>query len=265
MITVSVVIPSFNSAKFILSALRSALNQTYKSIEVLVIDDCSTDNTVAIVQNYAMYDPRVRIITSAENSGTPAHPRNLGVRHAKGEWVAFLDADDIWHPQKIEMQMELLNESGFLMCSTSMIDFTDESQIKFLPINTSSYPTSLIYFKRQLMKYMTPTSSIILHRNVALTHPFPEKKKYRGREDFLCLLKVHESIEPSIKLGHDLLFYRQHTVQISGNKLDMLKKQVSILREYRLKNGAKIGLMIYYYAIGHVLLSIYYRFIKGRL
>lgn len=264
-VTLSVIIPCFNSSAYILSTIRSALNQTYKSIEVLVIDDCSTDNTAAIVDELAARTPHLRLIRSPENSGTPARPRNLGVQHARGEWVAFLDADDLWHPQKLEMQMVLLNESGRLMCSTAMLDFTDESQVKFSSITDSSFPTTLIYFKAQLMKYMTPTSSIVLRRDVALKHPFPEERKYRGREDFLCMLKVHESIEPTIKLQQPLLQYRQHDVQISSNKFDMLKKQLAILREYRLKNGERLGLIVYYYALGHLVLSVYYRLVRNRL
>ena len=264
-VTLSVIIPCFNSAAYILSTIRSALNQTYKSIEVLVIDDCSTDNTAAIVDALAARTPHLRLIRSPENSGTPARPRNLGVQHARGEWVAFLDADDLWHPQKLEMQMVLLNESGRLMCSTAMLDFTDESQVKFPSITNSSFPTTLIYFKAQLMKYMTPTSSIVMRRDVALKHPFPEERKYRGREDFLCMLNVHENIEPTIKLQQPLLLYRHHNVQISSNKFDMLKKQLAILREYRLKNGKRLGLIVYYYVLGHLVLSVYYRLVRNRL
>ena len=264
-INVSVIIPCFNYANFILSSIRSALNQTYKSIEVLVIDDCSTDNTAAVVDAFAASNSRLRLIKSSENSGTPARPRNLGVQHARGEWVAFLDADDLWHPQKLEMQMVLLRESGRLMCSTAMHDFADESQVKFPSITQSSFPSTMIYFKAQLMKYMTPTSSIVLRRDVALKHPFPEEAHYFGREDFFCMLKVHETIESSIKLLHPLVFYRRHGVQFSRNKFDLLKRQLSILREYRLKNGKKLGLIVYYYVLGHLVLSVYYRLVRKRL
>lgn len=264
-VTVSVIIPCFNSGSYILSAIRSALNQTYKSIEILVIDDCSTDNSAAIVGALATSTPCLRLIKSQENSGTPARPRNLGVQHAQGEWVAFLDADDLWHPQKLEMQMELLRESGRLMCSSAMLDFSDERQVKFPPINQSKLPATMIYFKAQLMKYMTPTSSIVLRRDVALKYPFPEERKYRGREDFLCMLKVHENIEPTIKLLQPLLLYRQHNVQISSNKFDMLKKQLAILKEYRLKNGKRLDLIVYYYVLGHLVLSVYYRLVRNRL
>lgn len=264
-VRVSVIIPCFNCAAYISSAIRSVLAQTYQSIEVLVVDDCSTDDTAAVVDALAASALCVRLIRSHENSGTPARPRNLGVQHARGEWVAFLDADDLWHPQKLELQMEVLRESGLLMCSTSMLNFTDESRVDFSPITQAVLPTTKIHFKSQLMKYMTPTSSIVLRRDVALRHPFPEERKYRGREDFLCMLKVHESSEPSIKLLQPLLLYRQHDVQISRNKLDMAKKQLAILREYRLQDGSRLGLTVYYYVLGHMLLSLYFRLVRSRL
>lgn len=265
---VSVIIPCFNAANYIGSALHSVLVQTYQPFEVLIIDDHSTDDTRAVVTDLAARAPNVRLISLPENSGTPARPRNVGVQQARGEWIAFLDSDDLWHPQKLELQMALLLESGLAMCSTAMLDFADESKVEFPPVSSSvqsTLPMTKIYFKSQLVKYMTPTSSIVLRRDVALRHPFPEERKYRGREDFYCMLSVHETIEPSIKLLHPLVLYRQHEVQISRNKLDMAKKQLMILREYRRHDGSRLGPAVYMYLVGHLLLSLYYRVARSRL
>lgn len=262
---VSVIIPCFNAASYVGSAIRSVLAQTCPPVEVIVVDDCSTDNTCAVVAEVAARAPSVRLIELAENSGTPARPRNIGVQQARGEWIAFLDADDLWHPQKLELQMALLGELGLAMCSTAMLDFADESKVEFPPVPPSTLLTTKIYFKSQLVKYMTPTSSIVLRRDVALRHPFPEERKYRGREDFYCMLSVHETIEPTIKLLHPLVLYRQHDVQISRNKFDMASKQLMILREYRRNDGSRLGPAVYMYLLGHLLLSLYYRVARSRL
>jgi teichuronic acid biosynthesis glycosyltransferase TuaG len=264
-ITVSVIIPCFNSGAYIKSAINSVFNQTYKSFEVLVIDDYSTDNSTAIVDAMAASNPRLRLIRSQNNSGTPARPRNLGVLHARGEWVAFLDADDLWHPQKLQLQMALLFKTGQLMCSSEMQDFKDDSQVNFHLIAHSLTPYTTITLKSQMIKYMTPTSSIVLWRDVALSYPFPEEPHYFGREDFFCMLKVHESIEPTVKLLLPLVYYRRHKVQFSHNKLKLTIRQLAILRGYRFKNGKTIGLMAYFYLLGHLLLSVYFRILKNKL
>jgi glycosyltransferase involved in cell wall biosynthesis len=104
---VSVVIPTFNYGHFVCQAVESALAQTYPNIEVIVVDDGSTDDTV---QRLAPYRDRIRYIHQ-ENRGLSA-ARNMGIRHATGEWIALLDADDLWHRQKIEAQLNAIRDFG---------------------------------------------------------------------------------------------------------------------------------------------------------
>lgn len=104
---VSVVVPAFNAERFIARTLASALGQTYENMEVIVVDDGSTDNTRSIVKEIAVGDDRLHLF-SAPNRGV-ARARNLGIESARGAYVAFLDADDLWHPTKIERQVEALN------------------------------------------------------------------------------------------------------------------------------------------------------------
>ena len=103
---VSVVIPAFNAERFLAATLSSVQKQTYDNLEILVVDDGSIDATARIAEQYARADPRIRIM--AQSNGGVASARNLGLRGARGEYVAFLDADDIWHPTKIERQLEVL-------------------------------------------------------------------------------------------------------------------------------------------------------------
>lgn len=103
----SIIVPAFNAGRFITRALASALAQTYENIEVVVIDDGSTDNTRSIVKSVACSDERLHLF-STSNRGV-ARARNLGIENARGSYVAFLDADDLWHPTKIERQVEALD------------------------------------------------------------------------------------------------------------------------------------------------------------
>lgn len=102
---VSVVLPSYNSAGFIREAIESVLCQTYPHWELLIVDDCSEDDTVSIAGEYASTDSRVKLFQTASNSGSAALPRNLAIRQAKGRYIAFLDSDDVWLPDKLTQQI----------------------------------------------------------------------------------------------------------------------------------------------------------------
>jgi glycosyltransferase involved in cell wall biosynthesis len=117
---VSVVVPAYNAARYIGAALDSALSQTYANLELVVVDDGSTDGTAAIVQGYG---DRVRYVYQA--NARQAAARNRGVRESSGEVVAFLDADDLWLPDKLEKQIELLRrhpEAGLIFCGLCVIN-----------------------------------------------------------------------------------------------------------------------------------------------
>src|ERR1043166_1854397 len=112
---VSVVLPTYNRAHTLARAVRSVLAQSHRHLEIVVVDDGSTDATVALVQKLALEDPRVRLVQQA-NRG-PAAARNTGVRQARGEFVAFQDSDDEWLVEKLERQLAALERSpGSAMC-----------------------------------------------------------------------------------------------------------------------------------------------------
>ena len=99
---VSIVMPNYNCEKFVEETIKSVINQTYSNWELLFVDDCSTDNSVAIVEGFN--DSRIRILKNEKNSGA-AVSRNYALREAKGDYIAFLDSDDIWLPEKLEKQI----------------------------------------------------------------------------------------------------------------------------------------------------------------
>ena len=100
---VSVVMPAWNAEATIVEALRSVAAQTYRDLEIIIVDDGSTDATAALAKEFCASDPRAR--TVRRSNGGPAAARNLGIAEARGEWIALIDADDVWHPTKIEKQL----------------------------------------------------------------------------------------------------------------------------------------------------------------
>ena len=104
---VSIIMPSWNTGRFIAESIQSVINQTYQKWELLIVDDCSTDNTDAVVASFA--DERIRYFHNDHNSGA-ALTRNYALQEAKGEWIAFLDSDDLWLLEKLEKQLKKLRE-----------------------------------------------------------------------------------------------------------------------------------------------------------
>ena len=107
---VSIVMPSYNTASYIADSIRSVLAQTYRDWELLIVDDCSTDNTDEVVKLF-LDDKRIRYIKNEKNCGA-AMSRNRALREARGKWIAFLDSDDLWTPEKLEKQIGFMKENG---------------------------------------------------------------------------------------------------------------------------------------------------------
>lgn len=110
LVKVSIVIPTFNRAWVIRRSIGSALSQTYRDFEILIVDDGSTDETFDVVKTFFQY-PQVRYIRHEKNRGHQA-ARNTGIKNARGDYIAFLDSDDTWIPEKIELQLEAINKKG---------------------------------------------------------------------------------------------------------------------------------------------------------
>ena len=107
---VSIIMPSYNTAKYIKASIDSVLAQTYPYWELIIVDDCSTDETDEVVAAYT--DERIRYIKNEKNSGA-AVSRNRALREAKGRWIAFLDSDDVWLPEKLEKQISFMKNNGY--------------------------------------------------------------------------------------------------------------------------------------------------------
>lgn len=122
---VSIIMPSYNTAGFIKETVESVLAQSYSDWELIIVDDCSTDNTDEIVGQY-LSDNRIRYIKNDKNSGA-AVSRNRALREAKGKWIAFLDSDDLWEPEKLEKQIDFMSENGYHFSYTNYVEIDEKS------------------------------------------------------------------------------------------------------------------------------------------
>ena len=123
---VSIIMPSWNTEKFIGESIKSVIDQSYQNWELLIVDDCSTDNTDKVVEAF-LSDKRIRFLKNEENLGA-ALTRNRALREAQGEWIAFLDSDDLWFPEKLEKQIVFMNSNRYNLSYTEYEKIDEEGQ-----------------------------------------------------------------------------------------------------------------------------------------
>lgn len=229
---VSVIIPSYNSEKYIEETLKSVCAQTYPNFEVLVMNDCSQDRTAEIVDMYAEKDPRIHLINLPGNKGV-SHARNQGVSMASGEWIAFLDSDDKWTKDKLEKQLKLqeklrakkpaIEEPEFLFTGSSFIDENGE------PLASVLHVPKHVDFSELLKQNIISCSSVLIRRSLMMKYPMPCSDQFH--EDFATWLTILKN-ENIVAYGLDepLLIYRVTRNSRSGNKC---KAACMTFRAYR--------------------------------
>ena len=185
--SVSVIIPTWNRGHTIRKAIESALSQVSPVAEVLVCDDGSTDNTAEVVTAIARHDSRLRWLPG-ERAGLPAIPRNRGIKESRGEWLAFLDSDDTWEPNKIREQLEAAQRLGCLAaCSNALRLLPDGREAGLL----LDWHRLILTLSDLLSVNRVVCSSCIVHRSVLdRTGGFPITNSFKAGEDYALWLRV---------------------------------------------------------------------------
>lgn len=206
---VSIVTPAFNAAKFLSETIESVLAQNHRDWELLVVDDCSSDDTRRVAQEYAARDARIRVLALARNSG-PAMARQAAVEAAQGRYVAFLDSDDLWLPQKLERQLAFMQARGAALSFTAFRRISRDGATVGRLIRV---PESLSYHQL-LGNTAIATSTAIVDRE--RTGPFRMVKTYY--DDFALWLELARRGHAAFGLDEDLMRYRVVGGSVSRNK-----------------------------------------------
>lgn len=190
MIKVSIILPTYNRSHIIKRSIESILNQSYRDFELIVISNGSTDATSDVVKS--IEDKRVHFICQV-GSGSPAAPRNTGIKVAQGEFIAFCDDDDIWLPDKLEKQMNFFSEnSQYSICCSKMKRFNRN----YTWINTDEEKNGPIQSKDLLYKNTVPLSSLVLKKEVFMHYGlFDESKEIFGAEDYELTLRLSKKYQ----------------------------------------------------------------------
>lgn len=212
-VLVSVVMPSFNASATIEGSIRSVLEQSCENFELLVVDDCSSDDTRSIVEKLSGSDPRVRLILSPRNSGSPAAPRNMGVKYARGRYVAFLDSDDVWFPSKLDEQLRLMKKHD------APISCTGYEVVNAVGERTGALiPPRLTGYDELLSENTLGCSTVMVDRSKLTDIHFP----VCGHEDYALWLALTRTGYKVYGLQQELARYRVAAGSVSSNKLKVL-------------------------------------------
>jgi teichuronic acid biosynthesis glycosyltransferase TuaG len=213
---VSVITPAYRSANTIVETVRSVQAQTYSDWELLIAEDCGPDATKEIVLSLAQSDPRIKLLEMPENGG-PAMARNLALSAARGRWLAFLDSDDLWQPEKLERQLAFHKAH-----QGAVISFTGFCRINANGNYIGNYisaPATLDY-RGLLGNTAIATSTVIVDRYES--GEFRMLRTYY--DDFACWLELLKPGKTAVGLNDDLMRYRVMAASVSRNKVNSAKQ-----------------------------------------
>ncbi|BFM42295.1 glycosyltransferase family 2 protein [Flavobacterium sp. CFS9] len=220
---VSIIMPSYKSERFITKSIESVLNQTHKNWELIIIDDCSPDNSLQIIKEYCNIDSRIRLVTHEKNSGV-AESRNRGIKEAKFPYIAFLDSDDLWEENKLEVQLNFMEQNKAAISFTQYYRINEVDE-KIGEVNR--IPDTVSYFDLLKGNVIAMSTSMMDMRVV-------EKIKFEkiGHEDYLFWLMALKSGPIALGINLKLVHYRVHSTSLSSNKLKAVTYTWHIYREW---------------------------------
>ena len=225
---VSIITPAYCCAGVVGEMIQSVLDQTYEDWELLIVDDCSRDDTVAVIESYCNDDPRISLICHHSNGG-PAKSRNTAIKLSRGRWLAFLDSDDLWLPSKLEISLDYSRKSGasFVYTGFRRISADGAQTGRYLAV-----PNRLTY-RNLLCNTAIATSTVLIDRS-SVPDVFMRDTYY---DDFDCWLRILKAGIVAHGINADLMRYRVSPNSISRKKCNSARM---VWRAYRQLEGMGI-------------------------
>lgn len=221
---VSVIMPAYNAANYISEAIASVQNQNYKNWELFVIDDASTDETCSLVENIIKLEPRIQLLKNLKNEGAGT-TRNKGIAATKGDFIAFLDADDLWLPEKLEVQIKFMKENQLAMSFSSYYLISEKGA--YLSKGILALP-KLSYKKLLKANYVgNLTGMYDVLKTGKIYSPL-----LRKRQDWALWLSVLKKVKIAEGIQQPLACYRIRKNGISTNKWALIKYNYQVYNRF---------------------------------
>ncbi|MGN8646375.1 glycosyltransferase family 2 protein [Gracilibacillus sp. HCP3S3_G5_1] len=222
---VSVITPTYNSETYIRETIESVQKQTYPNWEMVIVDDGSTDQTTSIIEAYQKEDDRIRLICLEKNQGA-AVARNTAIEHAQGRYIAFLDSDDQWLPEKLERQLAFMKEHDYAFTYTGYhrVQTDGDGKIKKKEVHMPAEAT----YKQLLKSCVIGCLTVMLDREQITDI---RMSSIRSRQDYALWLNLTRRGYTAYALQEALALYRVRSNSISSNKVKMAKQNWIVYRQ----------------------------------
>lgn len=220
---VSVIMPVFNAELFLSEAINSVLAQSYPYWELLIVDDGSTDSSVRIIESFIQKDNRIRFLQTKRPSGSPSIPRNLGIDHAKGRFIAFLDSDDVWLPKKLESQIPLFDNPKVAIVYSDYEKMAEDGVRNSRIIRA---PKSTDYFRLLKGNVIGNVTGIYDTAKVGKLYFLNVH-----HEDYVLWLTILKKGYIAMNVGNVTALYRVRKKSVSANKFVVYRWQWMIYRQ----------------------------------
>mgnify|MGYP000185592282 CR=1 FL=1 len=208
---ISVVMPVYNAKIFLNLSVESVLLQEYENFELLIIDNQSTDGSWDILKDLESKNEKIRIFRTNQNSGGPAAPRNIGILKSKGEYIAFIDSDDLWQKNKLSVQVSYLSKYHFVCTLADKIDDKENVFYKYDSKADEELNLCSLIKKNQIV-----TSTVLVSKKIMLGIMFDEDKYLNAFEDYNAYMR-YLSDNTAILVGKSLAFYRVDNASLGMN------------------------------------------------
>ena len=236
--TVSIIMAAYNAEKTIGAAIRSVLAQTYPDWELLVINDASGDRTVEIVSALQASDQRIRLFSNEQNSGV-SYTRKRGMEEAGGEWIAVLDSDDMWAPDKLEKQIAAARRTGTNLIYTGSAFIDSDGN----PIDWQLHVPEKLTYRKLLKQNIISNSSVLVRKDLYRKHYAMGDGMH---EDFAIWLGITREGETAYGIDEPLLIYRIAKSSKSGNKIKAARMNWNTYRYTGLNPAVSFYYMCWY-------------------
>ncbi|GAB2479883.1 glycosyltransferase family 2 protein [Alkalibacterium psychrotolerans] len=217
---VSIVMPTYNAEKYIMQTIDSIIEQSHENWELIIVDDCSDDNSVSIINGYD--DDRIHLVKLLSNQGA-AVARNTALKEVTGDYIAFLDSDDLWDKEKLTKQLNFMKKNNYLFTSTDYAEINESGEETGAVIRSHA---QLDY--EGVLKYCPGNSTVMYNAKELGVFFIPDIKR---RNDFVMWLQVIKKAKYVYGLPEALTYYRVRKGSLSKNKKKLIKYQWKVYRE----------------------------------